>query len=542
MNNQKVKGWYKPKPLGQNDNKFCQIVCTQLAQGLIKDSFLQFVSISTICRYEVIHFSPGEWQLVSQVQALFKKNAAFISKPEQMHEIALSKFLLSEEQCEAYNTWFEKGEFSHSERRFFGDVRHYVRTIIGDKPTIGDLNFGPGSSYSLKGFDANIVKKLTTIPDCTALAHDLVLYHILDKLPMYAISSGIVTRSKAEVSLACRQLPVVKGSRFSSVRKDARGNRPICIEPLGNMLIQKSLGDCIRSRLDFFTGRELSFTPLLHHSLVLESSISGINATIDLSSASDSIAKSFVKYILPPQWFDMLNACRSHFVEIDGSFRRLEKFSSMGNGFTFELETVIFLAVCLASNVKKSDVSVFGDDIVVPARQAASVIRSLELCGFTVNTEKTFTEGYFRESCGKDFYYGLNTRPIYIRFLSDDIVRGLLELSNRIEEIRHHIYGDYYPDFIAKIQGRIRRRFPNALFCGSMSDARGFTAFPHLTKSFTKDGVRHQRVIDQKAVVKVKPPTNPDELLSALLAGVGSNGITPRNSPYLYRARFLPVQ
>ncbi len=40
---------------------------------------------------------------------------------------------------------------------------------------------------------------------------------------------------------------------------------------------------------------------------------------------------------------------------------------------------------------------------------------ALQLCGFTVNSSKSFTDGPFRESCGHDYYKGIDIRPVYTK-------------------------------------------------------------------------------------------------------------------------------
>lgn len=59
----------------------------------------------------------------------------------------------------------------------------------------------------------------------------------------------------------------------------------------------------------------------------------------------------------------------------------------------------------------------FGDDIVVVAQAYQPLCRLLELLGFEVNTEKSFDDGPFRESCGSDWFSGHFVRGIYIKSL-----------------------------------------------------------------------------------------------------------------------------
>lgn len=101
--------------------------------------------------------------------------------------------------------------------------------------------------------------------------------------------------------------------------------------------------------------------------------------------------------------------------------------STMGNGYTFPLQTVIFSAVVLAclqwrgipsTSVCASELwSVFGDDIICPSACADDVVSILHLLGFKVNQDKSFVKGPFRESCGSDFFNGSDIRGVYVKTL-----------------------------------------------------------------------------------------------------------------------------
>jgi hypothetical protein len=98
----------------------------------------------------------------------------------------------------------------------------------------------------------------------------------------------------------------------------------------------------------------------------------------------------------------------------DGKVISQEKFSSMGNGFTFPLETLIFWS--LAASCCESDVeaSAFGDDLIVPTYAYGLLTEVLRSAGFLVNQTKSFHKGPFRESCGKDYFRGTDVRPAYM--------------------------------------------------------------------------------------------------------------------------------
>jgi len=156
----------------------------------------------------------------------------------------------------------------------------------------------------------------------------------------------------------------------------------------------------------------LNFGQTLHQSMAREASRSGSHATIDLEAASDSISYELVRFLLPRDWFELLDSLRSPFTLVRGKWVKLEKFSSMGNGYTFELETLIFAALAKACGGVDlgSDFSVFGDDIIIPTEFASDLVSVLKFCGFSLNEKKSYLSGSFRESCGGDFFDGASVR------------------------------------------------------------------------------------------------------------------------------------
>jgi hypothetical protein len=91
------------------------------------------------------------------------------------------------------------------------------------------------------------------------------------------------------------------------------------------------------------------------------------------------------------------------------------KFSSMGNGATFCIETLLFAAACYA--VGSKEFSVYGDDVIIETELFEAYKALTGFLGFTINEEKSFTSGPFRESCGGDYYDGIDVTPVYIRQL-----------------------------------------------------------------------------------------------------------------------------
>jgi hypothetical protein len=182
-----------------------------------------------------------------------------------------------------------------------------------------------------------------------------------------------------------------------------------------NTLVQLGIGDYMAARLRKH-GVDLS-DQTRNQRLAQEGSLTNALATLDLSSASDTIASSLVESLLPYEWWDFLRAFRSGKASTEDGIVRLEKFSSMGNGFTFPLESLIFysLAEACCNPEDHRTISVYGDDIIVPSYAVPVLVKVLTSCGFLVNVDKSYFDGPFRESCGKDYLSGIDVRPSYLK-------------------------------------------------------------------------------------------------------------------------------
>jgi len=123
--------------------------------------------------------------------------------------------------------------------------------------------------------------------------------------------------------------------------------------------------------------------------------------------------------LLPLGWAELIVDLSTREVDIGDQIIDLQKVSSMGNGYTFELESLLFWAI--AESVRdlfsysREPILVYGDDIIVHRSYTMKVIDVLTDLGFTLNLDKSFWDGPFRESCGGDYYFGDSVRPFYIR-------------------------------------------------------------------------------------------------------------------------------
>lgn len=225
-------------------------------------------------------------------------------------------------------------------------------------------------------------------------------------------------------------LPVFRSGNSSlTVPKTAQTDRFICVEPGVNVYVQLGLGAVIRRRLRR-VGIDLD-SQEKNRLLALEGSETGLWCTIDLSSASDTVARRLVQILFDDPalhpWLRVMENLRSPFTRYPAGVVRKEptnllnhKFSSMGNGFTFELETLIFWAIC--SSVAEENggkcAAVYGDDIIVSQDVYAQVAEWLSYFGFSVNPKKSFSGSYFRESCGMNAWNGYEITTYRLESLS----------------------------------------------------------------------------------------------------------------------------
>lgn len=219
---------------------------------------------------------------------------------------------------------------------------------------------------------------------------------------------------------------IVNESLLSFVPKTRDISRIICVEPSLNMYFQQGVGAHLERRLFEAFGVSLAKQPDENRRMAYQASLDNGHATIDLSSASDSISLNLCKEIFPQWFFDILNTCRVPFAKFRDGRCKLHMMSTMGNGFTFPLQTALFSCLIRACYRErgiplwvagKRNWACFGDDLIVDNRCYRDVINLLGILGFCPNASKTFNEGPFRESCGTDWFNGQPVRGVYIKQL-----------------------------------------------------------------------------------------------------------------------------
>jgi len=348
------------------------------------------------------------------------------SKAEDADSKALELFLRSNERCRTFALKPQKlfeDVLINEVKNLFDTYFHLCQFLTLDLFEISEgFMTGPGASrgavsdnFYTKLFDSNLT--------CTAASLYRDYRCAIARWP---------TWSCAEIARNVHHgLSTVEGNRLSFVPKTTEISRVICTEPNLNMLFQKGIGEFLEGILQRRWRIFMSDQQMLNRDLARLGSIDGSFGTIDLSSASDSVSLSLCRELMPPYAFRWFEKARSPQVILpDGSSRELHMISSMGNAFTFPLQTILFASIVVScysilgvkpvanSSKGRANFGIFGDDIIVRKDCYDFVVRALNLFGFEVNVGKSFNTGYFRESCGGDYFHGNDIRGVYLKDLS----------------------------------------------------------------------------------------------------------------------------
>jgi len=371
------------------------------------------------------------------------------NRVENADQLALEKFKAANEKCRQVDiTGFRAQE---DVKLVFGEMRRIMNEIfytngftkLSLTAIEQSLDVGPGKSAGVDEFSFYHKVGYGKITSSSQLLVALYKSYV-NVRPLWRDAEIF-----RENQFGC--IDVLQGSSLSTVPKNNQIDRTICSEPSLNMLYQKGVAQILIDILrDSFGISYISspehfdknqngggtfykglLQPERNQVLARQGSIDGRFDTLDLTSASDTISLVFCKELLPREVYNMLCnfRCKHTKTRVDGVDRWMElhMISSMGNGFTFPLETLIFAVLVRAvysvlklpfikpSFWEVGNFGVFGDDIICLHEASDLVSRSLEAFGFEVNKEKSFTAGKFRESCGGDFLNGIDVRGVYLK-------------------------------------------------------------------------------------------------------------------------------
>jgi len=252
--------------------------------------------------------------------------------------------------------------------------------------------------------------------------------------------------------------------RVVTVPKTLKGPRIIAIEPVCMQYTQQALSRYIMSRLgtSYLTAGHINFTDQsINKRLAMSASSDGSLATIDLSDASDRVPLSLITTMLKvnSDLLDAILACRSTTAQLpSGKVLTLRKFASMGSALCFPIQAMYYYTLIVVSLLTKHklpvtlrnilnvtrNVYVYGDDIIVPVDEVVDVMDTLTCFLCKVNTDKSFWNGKFRESCGTDAYDGYDVTPTYIHHQRPHDMGRVQEIISLVASSNHFFMKGYW--------------------------------------------------------------------------------------------------
>jgi len=330
-----------------------------------------------------------------------------------------------------------------------------------------------------------------------------------------------------------------------SVPKTLKTPRIIGVEPTCMQYAQQAILPVVLDALsrDDFLDNIIGFDDQVpNQELAREGSLNGELATLDLSEASDRVANELVLELFRdhPQLNEVVQATRSRKARVPGKgVHRLAKFASMGSALCFPVEAMVFTTLVFigieralssplgweqVKNLFTDQVRVYGDDIIVPVEYVQSVVSTLQAFGLVVNEHKSFWNGKFRESCGKEYFDGHDVSIVKVRELFPTHRRHATGVISTVS-LRNQLYFAGYWETCKWLDERIKEvitYFPTVLPTSPVQGRHSFLGF-----ETQRIGDKLHNPLVKGYRVSATPPPDPLEGHGALLKCFLNKGDMP---------------
>ena len=281
-------------------------------------------------------------------------------------------------------------------------VKEKCHLIIGDY--VLDDNLVGFSSGTTSDSGKILLDKLKAITHWTPSLFDSPLYPISKESknldPENASVEVVPVPKNYKTARVIAKLPAYYAYRQQAVRKS----------------LERA---CARTRL----GKLITLDDqTINQELARVGSVYNVYATIDLSSASDSISDPLARTVLPARVYADISATNPRWLSYRDRRVKRFMFQTSGNATTFIAETIIFLAIALVATeyvglftgITPLTPRAYGDDLICDVSVEETLTEFLEMLGFTVNRDKSFGSlSDYRESCGCEYYLGLDMHTRY---------------------------------------------------------------------------------------------------------------------------------
>lgn len=492
--------------------------------------------------------------VIRQVLLLFKKQKALPS-PSRSAKAVDSFFDTERELRDRRKSIL--GAWTNDHQRIntilFGDLFSNVESDIREGAYV--FKHGPGSvAERVYG-----VRKYSTVQELWTRRLDRVLPY--DEV-CYANTHHLLDRPTFMQPLSPRDELAM---RVILVPKTQKTPRIIAADQTANQFVQQGIHSLLlhHVKADKNLRSSIDWTDQTRQrKLAKDGSLDGSVATLDLSEASDRVHVSLVVRMLKNHSLlrEVVFACRTSRASFSGRTIFLEKFAPMGSALCFPFETMIFTVIVIRACLKARGlpvtrrnvlqalrrVSLYGDDIIVPTETATTVTADLESFGLKVNSRKSFWTGEFRESCGGDYFRGLDVTPVYLRYnlLDSGDPKSLAATISSQNQFFDKGWFDV-SDYLTGLHKKLSR-----LSYTCREDYRGF-----MFKDFSDRNLRHDANL-QCAVFtvaefslserKLTDPDGWDQLMDWMISSVRSQQPISKSKPLdrrpdIHHVRFLPT-
>lgn len=353
-----------------------------------------------------MNVTPYIFKCEYQLESLFKR---YRFQHDKFNSTQLE--MITNDSFEATQRRIASGPITRTEivHRVIQKARSICRDVLGEFDEEEHLSFcrfgrraSVGNPASKSYLDLKLAGPISGSPE-----HIEWMKHIY--LPTDDLLQSVFTEGSSEpLWKVCKVLSK------TNVAKSYKALRGIMPNTLIGSFYTYGVGKMIEQRLKD-RGLNIRKLQMQHRNWAQRYSKTRTHVTADLSAASDSFTSDLVNMLLPRKWFNKIRYGRiSQYQDRDGSQKYMASFMTMGIGFTFPLQTLLFYSLLKAIQdltETRGRISVYGDDLIYPSSMHAVVESVFPKLRLVLNLDKTYVHDSFRESCGGDYFRGVDVRP-----------------------------------------------------------------------------------------------------------------------------------
>lgn len=368
--------------------------------------------------------TPYLFKMQYQLENLFKRYIFTddVFNKDQLRTLTQDSFLSFQESIA------KPLEITTLNHRVLQGARSICRNILGKyDPNIhmSLCQFGKRAAVDVPYTQAYLDQKIGKLNGSLAHIKWFRKYLESDKLLKRISCRASLIRSRIKNREHYCGFPIISALKLSCVPKSFKTDRGIMPNSVIGSFYSYGLGRYVQERL-VSVGLNIKHLQEKHGVYAKVASKTRHLVTGDLSKASDGPTAELVNRIIPRDWYNAFKNGRISNVIVDGKQSQLASFMAMGIGFTFTLETLIFYSL-LKSIAKLTDtkglISVYGDDLIYPRSMHKFVKVIFPSLRILMNDDKTFVDTHFRESCGSDYFHGVDVRPFQPEQVGGDLTK-----------------------------------------------------------------------------------------------------------------------